>query len=141
MPALRWSNLAIQKQPSRDVLRKRCSKNMQQIYRRISMPKCDFSKVALQLYWNRTSAWMFSLNLLYIFRTLFYKNISGWLLLAISRSWSTQSQTLKSCVNTAPVWSLFYKVLHLFFIIVIKACCALEFLQNADWNLEKNLLG
>ena len=23
------------------------------------MPKCDFNKVALQLYRNRTSAWMF----------------------------------------------------------------------------------
>ena len=33
---------------------------MQQIYRRTPMPKCDFNKVALQLYWNRTSAWVFS---------------------------------------------------------------------------------
>ena len=39
-----------QKQPPRGVLRKRCSKNMQQIYRRTPMPKCDFSKVAKQLY-------------------------------------------------------------------------------------------
>ena len=37
-----------QKQPSSDVLRKRYSENMQQIYRRSPMPKCDFSKVALQ---------------------------------------------------------------------------------------------
>ena len=35
-------------------------KNMQQIYRRTPMQKCDFSKVALQLYWNHTSAWVFS---------------------------------------------------------------------------------
>ena len=33
---------------------------MQQIYRRITMPKCDFNEVALQLYWNPTSAWVFS---------------------------------------------------------------------------------
>ena len=39
-----------QKQPSRAVLRRRCSENMQQIYRRTPMPKCDFNKVALQLY-------------------------------------------------------------------------------------------
>ena len=39
-----------QKQPSRGVLKKRCSKNMRQIYRRTPMPKCDFNKVALQLY-------------------------------------------------------------------------------------------
>ena len=34
------------KQPPRGVLKKRCSENMQQIYRRTSMPKCDFNKVA-----------------------------------------------------------------------------------------------
>ena len=39
-----------QKQPSKSVLKKRCSENMQQIYRRAAMQKCDFSKVALQLY-------------------------------------------------------------------------------------------
>ena len=40
----------LQKQPSRGVLRKRCSENMQQIYRRTPMPKCDFNKVALHIY-------------------------------------------------------------------------------------------
>ena len=40
----------IQKQPPRGVPRKRCSENMQRIYRRTLMPKCDFNKVALQLY-------------------------------------------------------------------------------------------
>ena len=45
-----------QKQPSRDVHRKRYSENMQQIYRTTPMPKRDFNKVplynkvALQLY-------------------------------------------------------------------------------------------
>ena len=39
-----------QKQPSRGVLKKRCSENMQQIFRRTPMPKCDFNKVAKQLY-------------------------------------------------------------------------------------------
>ena len=38
----------IQKQPSRGVLRKSCSENMQQIYRRTPMSKCDFNKVAKQ---------------------------------------------------------------------------------------------
>ena len=41
---------ATQKQLARGVLRKRCSENMQQIYRRTSMPKCVFNKVAKQLY-------------------------------------------------------------------------------------------
>ena len=39
----------IQKQPSRGIFRKRCSENMQQIYRRTPMPKCDFSNVAKHL--------------------------------------------------------------------------------------------
>ena len=37
-----------------------CSANMQQIYRRTPMRKCDFRKVANQLYWNHTSTWFFS---------------------------------------------------------------------------------
>ena len=40
-----------QKQPSRGVLKKSCSKNIQQIYRRTPMPKCDFNKVGKQLCW------------------------------------------------------------------------------------------
>ena len=56
---LRYLNGIIQKQLSRGVLRKRCSENMQQIYRRTPMPKCDFNKVAQQLYSNHISAWMF----------------------------------------------------------------------------------
>ena len=35
----------IQKEPSRGVPTKSCSENMQQIYRRTPMPKCDFNKV------------------------------------------------------------------------------------------------
>ena len=39
-----------QKQPPRGVFRKRCSENMQQIYKRTPRPKSDFNKVTLQLY-------------------------------------------------------------------------------------------
>ena len=39
-----------QKQPPRGYLSKRCSENMQQIYGRSPMPKCDFNKVPKQLY-------------------------------------------------------------------------------------------
>ena len=38
-----------QKQLSRGVFKKRCSENIQQIYKRTHMPKCDFNKVALRL--------------------------------------------------------------------------------------------
>ena len=37
-----------------------CSANMQQIYRKTPMQKCDFSNVANQFYWNHTVAWVFS---------------------------------------------------------------------------------
>ena len=67
-----------QKQPSRYVLRKSCSENIQQIYRRTPMPKCDFNKFAKQLtLWHACSL----ANLLHISRTHFYKNTSGRLLL------------------------------------------------------------
>ena len=36
-----------QMQPSRGVLRKRFSENMQQVYRATPMPKCNFNKVAI----------------------------------------------------------------------------------------------
>ena len=45
------NDVTLQKQPSRGVLRKRCSENMQQVYRGTLMPECNFNKVALQLYW------------------------------------------------------------------------------------------
>ena len=48
-----------QEQPLRGVARKRCSDNMQQMYRRTPLPKCDFNNVAKQLYWNHTSEWVF----------------------------------------------------------------------------------
>ena len=40
--------LLFQKQPSRGILKNRCSENIQQIYRRTPMPKCYFNKVAME---------------------------------------------------------------------------------------------
>ena len=37
-------------EPFIGVLRKKCSENMHQVYRRTTMQKCDFNKVASQLY-------------------------------------------------------------------------------------------
>ena len=64
--------ILVQKQPSSGVLRKRCSEDMTQIYKRMPMPKCDFNKVAKQL-----------VNLLHTFRTPFPKSTSGGLLLLV----------------------------------------------------------
>ena len=49
---------------------------MQQSYSRLPMLKCDFRKVAQQL-WHGCSP----VNLLFFFKTSFTKNTSGWLLL------------------------------------------------------------
>ena len=62
-------HLLQKQQPSRGVLRENCSNNMLQIYRRTPIPECDFNKVALQLYWNHTSAWVLSCK----FTTYFQK--------------------------------------------------------------------
>ena len=79
-----WTRfIEIQKQPFRGVHSKRCSDNMQQNYRRTPMPKCDFNKVALQLYWNHTWAWVFPGKFAAYLQNIFTKNTSGWLLLKI----------------------------------------------------------
>ena len=66
-----YAVLLFQKQPSRSLLKKRCSENIQQIYGRTPMPKCDFNKVALRL------CECSPVNLLHIFRAPFLKNASG----------------------------------------------------------------
>ena len=43
------SSIDYQKQPPRGVLKKRCSENMQQIYR-TPMSKCDFNKVVVVIF-------------------------------------------------------------------------------------------
>ena len=63
--------IMIQKQPFRNVPMKRCSENMQQIYKKTPMPKCDYNKVALQLYCNHTSAWVFSCKFAAYFQNTF----------------------------------------------------------------------
>ena len=52
-------------------LGKRCFENMQQIYRRAPIPKCDLEKIALQLHWNCTSAWLFSCKFVAYFQNTF----------------------------------------------------------------------
>ena len=47
------------------------SEDMQQIYWRTPMPKCGFNKVAKQLYWNHTSAWVFSCKFAAYFQNTF----------------------------------------------------------------------
>ena len=60
-----------QKWPPRGAPRKRCSENMQQIYRRTPMLKCDFNKVGKQFYLNHTLAWVFSYKFVAYFQNTF----------------------------------------------------------------------
>ena len=63
----------IQNQPSRGVLGKSYSENMQQIYRRTPMPNYYFNKAAKQHYWNCTSAYVFSCKFAAYFQNTFFK--------------------------------------------------------------------
>ena len=44
---------------------------MLQIYKRTILPEGDFNKVVLQLYWNHTSAWVFSCKFAAYFQNIF----------------------------------------------------------------------
>ena len=61
-----------QKQPTRGVLRKSSSKNMQQMYGRTPMPTCDLNKVALQRYRNHALTWVFSCKFAVYFQNTLY---------------------------------------------------------------------
>ena len=92
----------LKKQPSRGVLKKRCSENMQQSYRRTPMPKCDFNKVAkLQSNFNEITLRQgcSSENLVHIFRTPFLNNTSGRLLLKLLFSTSSVSNELQCSIS------------------------------------------
>ena len=85
-------NCCSQKQPSRGVLRKRCSENMQQIYWRTPMPKfdllCNFIEIAIR-------HGCFLTNWLHFFRTPLPKNTSARLLLCAEHFHNKQiSQSL-----------------------------------------------
>ena len=50
---------------------KKCSENIQQIYKKTPMPKCNFNKVALQLCRNHTSVWVVSCKFAVYFQNTF----------------------------------------------------------------------
>ena len=84
------TGVSLHKQPLRGVLRKRCSENMQQIYRRTHPCRKDFNKAASNFIETRLRHGCSPVNLLYNFGTPFSNNNSGWLLLSLldkSTSW------------------------------------------------------
>ena len=81
-----------QKQPSRGVLRKRCSENMQQIYRR-TPSKCSFN-IEMTLRHG-----CFAVNLLHILRTPFTMNTYERLLLNHLNKWLIYSLDMKTYIH------------------------------------------
>ena len=79
------------KQPSRGVLRKMCSKNMQQIYRKTPIPKCDFNKVEITLQYGCSP-----INLLHII----YKKTFGGLLLKMDFLWIKVFYKLNTAITS-----------------------------------------
>ena len=79
-----------QQQPPRGVLRKRCSENMQLIYRKSPMPKCDFNIVATATLLKSHFGMGVSCKFAACFQNIvFSKNTPWWLLLDTLRNSST----------------------------------------------------
>ena len=74
------------KQPSRGFPKKRWSEDMQQIYRRTPMRKCDINEAVSNFIEIALRHGCSPVNLLHIFRTLFPRNTSGRLLLSDNKS-------------------------------------------------------
>ena len=96
---------------------------MQQIYRRTPIPKCDFNKVALQLYWNDTSAWVFSWKFAAYFQNTFSQE----------HLWGAASEQANLCTNAithnVEKWSF-----------ILQQFCSVHtasfsFLTQKDWLL------
>ena len=66
---------------------------MQQIYRRTPMRKCDFNKVALQLYWNHISALAFSCKCAAYFQNTFSPE-HPWVTASVLRSLDTSKDQI-----------------------------------------------
>ena len=87
---------------------------MQQIYRRTPVPTCASNKVILQLYWNRTVAWVFSCKFAayfqntfsHIFRTPLIKNTSGGLQQQLQLSRAKVKMTNSDLRCQKPPWDV-----------------------------------
>ena len=84
----RLTNKAL-KQPTRGVLRKRCSENMQQIYRRTYMRNVISIKMQSNFIEIKLQHGCSPVNLLHIFKTSFLNNTSGGMLLKNLRMFSS----------------------------------------------------
>ena len=131
----------LQKQPRRGVPRKRCSKNKQKIYRRTLMPKCDFNHVALQLYWNHTSAWAFSCK-----SAAYFKNTFSYEHLLVSAS---ELKKVWQYIVASKIYKVFkilnvkkkqQQIFNLFFDLQVTDSTAPNLCSNSKWIKGFNVL-
>ena len=99
----------LQKQSSRGVLKKRCSKNIHQIYRKTPMPKWNFCKVVCSFIEITLRHGCSPVNLLYIFRTPFLKNTSRRLLLNLRNY--CYSKYITNYIKTYILYSAYFHCL------------------------------
>ena len=108
--------LVRQKQPSRGVVKKRCSENKQQIYRR----KPCRSAISIKL--QRSFIEMVlrhgcsPVNLLHLFGTPFHRNTFGWLLLVRRIKGVTNTYSLHCCLPSEITLSFFLRVMLFIFV-------------------------
>ena len=114
------------------------------------MPKCDFNKVGLQLYWNRISAWMYSCKFPAYYQNTFYKKNPGWLLLTQRQVNIRQNKLPLSLLslllgilfnanfasNIVKNFNRYFKFLVYFFLIVTFTTFSNIFL--CCWNAPQN---
>ena len=94
-----------QKQPSRGILRKRCSENIQQIYRRTPMPKCDFNKVLGLVHWCFGIGALLSVCCIFS-EHIFLRTPFGRLLLNII----FRQYLFCECIRRKETWHVFFAV-------------------------------
>ena len=116
----------IQKKPSRGVHRKRCPENMQQIFRRTPMPRCNFNKLLCNFIEIALRHGCSPANLLHIFRTHFPDNTSGGLflkrpdLIPNVTSYICSTYFMKNTINYS---KLFTSISHFLLVSLSWQCC------------------
>ena len=93
--------------------------------------KRDFNKVALQLYWKRTFAWVSSCKFAVYFQNTFYKNIYGGVLLTIKRNFR-----LVGLLDFTPTLILNWLPFYLFMIFICKFIMKLSINVDCHKDLQ-----
>ena len=116
--------------PSEVFLGKGNSENMLKIYRRTPMRKCDFNNAAQQLYWNHTSAWMFSCKC--VVKQLHWNHTSTWVFSCTFAAYFQNTFSKENLGRAASV--ILWKPDNLALLYMVPEN-VLRNLLNIDWNI------